>query len=420
MKNTEIIKALKANKNVNDFEIINTEKNSRELFYVLDNLQLNRATKTNKTQVIIYVDVKDKRGSSTVVLNSCDNISSFKKKINDAVVKAKSGLNNFYPLEKKTKNIVFNNDVKGNLNTIALNIGKAVFEANIYDNGWINSTEIFVSRIKKTFVNSNGIKHSSTNLSVEVEVIPTWTNKKEEFELYKWFEQSQPDYSKITREVDEILSLAQARSCAKKIKDVKIPKNIRVLVQNDMLDLLAWNFAADVSYKMKYYNINHYQKGSTISKNKLNITLKGVEEGCVNSCPFDNHGVVLKNREIVKNGKVVDNWGDIKHSYYFKSKASGDYNVLCLNGKQCNYKKEKHLIVTNFSSPQLDENTGYWGGEVRLALYFDGKKYIPVSNFSIAGNIYKDINSLEVSKEEVFMPDYHGPKYLIFKGINIF
>ena len=39
MKKTEIIKTLKANKNINGFELICTNKDSRELFYVLDHLE---------------------------------------------------------------------------------------------------------------------------------------------------------------------------------------------------------------------------------------------------------------------------------------------------------------------------------------------------------------------------------------------
>lgn len=420
MKTQDIIKALKANKNVSDYEIVISNKESRELFYVLKNLEINRATKIETTKINVYVDSKDLRGTSTIALNANDNLASLKKKINSAVIKAKQGLIPYYPLADKTKNTVTKCSVKENLNTIALKVGKAIFEADIYEQGWINSTEVFVSKVKRTFINSKGVKHVADGLHVEVEVIPTWSNSKEEFELYKWFEQSTPDYNKVTQEVDEILTLAQARSCAKKLKDVKIPKNIKVLVSNDMLETLVWSLVTNTSYSYQYYKMNHYKKNDIVSNNNLELILKGVDKNCSNSCPFDDHGVVLKNKTIIKNGKVIDCWGDIKHAYYFKKKASGSYPVIELKGKQYNYKKEKHIIVCNFSSPQLDEDTGYWGGEIRLAMYFDGKKYIPITNFSIAGNIYRDIKKVLVSKEEFALPDYTGPKYLIFEGLNIF
>ena len=90
-----------------------------------------------------------------------------------------------------------------------------------------------------------------------------------------------------------------------------------------------------------------------------------------------------------------------------------------LEGPRSEYKNEKHLIIENFSSPQLEETSGYWGGEVRLARYFDGEKYIPLTGFSISGNIYEDLKTVELSGENAILPNYKGPKYLIFKGIKI-
>ena len=92
---------------------------------------------------------------------------------------------------------------------------------------------------------------------------------------------------------------------------------------------------------------------------------------------------------------------------------------MVLNGERSEYKDDKHIIIESFSAPQMESNTGYWGGEVRLARYYDGEKYIPLTGFSISGNIYEDLKKLELSKENGALPNYSGPKYLIFKGINI-
>ena len=43
MKKNDIIKCLKANKDVTDYELVITDKDSRELFYVLKHLEINRA-----------------------------------------------------------------------------------------------------------------------------------------------------------------------------------------------------------------------------------------------------------------------------------------------------------------------------------------------------------------------------------------
>ena len=420
MKKNEIIACLKANKKIDGYEITITEKDSRELFYVLEHLEINRAVKTNTTAVEVYTIDKKGTGSSLVTVTAADNSKTLAKKINAAISKAKAAKNNYYPLANKTENIVDKNEVKENLNDIASNIAKAVLSADVYEEGWINSTEIFVSKYTKEFINSNGVKHKENSFKIEVECIPTWSNKKEEFELYKFYESNKIDYKQITLEINEILNLAKDRSVAKKIKDVKIPKDVRVLVKNDMLDELVSNLCSDLSYRELFMHQNHYKIGDVISNNKFDLTMKAEINGCANSKKFDNHGVVLSTKKIIDKGVAKNNFGDIQFGHYLGVKdITGVLPVCELKADGVEYKNQKHLIIETFSAPQLEENSGYWGGEVRLARYFDGKKYIPLTDFSISGNIYEDLKNVEFSKEKSTAASYKGPKYFIFKNISI-
>ena len=420
MKRTQILKTLKANKNINSYELICTNKDSRELFYVLDHLEINRAVNTIKQVATIYVNTKNKTGTSTVTITAADDEKSLTKKINEAARKAKAALNEYYPLACKSKNINDVKEIKYDLNDIASNVAKAVFKADTYKNGWLNSTEIFVSNIIKEFDNSNGVHHKENNFEIKVEVIPTWKGEKEEVELYKFYESGKIDYKQITLEIKQLLLNAKLRSEAKTLKDVKIDSDTLVLVQNDMLDTILDNLCANASYQYNFLKMNHYNVKDLVSNNPFTLTLKGKVKGCINSSSFDNNGIVLKSKTIIKDGILKNIFGSIRFGYYLKQKnITGSLPVALLDGKRYNYKKEKHLIIENFSSPQLDESSGYWGGEVRLARYFDGEKYIPLTGFSISGNIYEDIKEVKFSKEDCQMSSYLGPKYFIFKGIQI-
>ena len=420
MKTSEIIACLKANKKVDGYEISIVDKDSRELFYVLNHLEINRAVKTNKTVVEVYCMDKKTTGSSILTVSPSDDKKTLGKKINAAISKAKSSKNNYYPLAKKSKNINYDLKIKQDLNDIASNIGKAVLKANIYKDGWINSTEIFVSKISQQFINSNGIKHHVTSFKIEVECIPTWSNSKEEFELYKFYESNKINYAQITSEIDEVLNLAKDRSNAKKIKDVDLPKDVLVLVKNDMRDDLVSNFAAQLSYRSKFMKDSHYDLKQKVSNNQFDLIMKPEIIGCVGSKKFDQNGVTLQSKKIISKGIAVNNFGDIKYGYYLNEKnITGDLSVCELKAQGIDYSNKKHLIIENFSSPQLEDNSGYWGGEVRLARYFDGNKYIPLTDFSISGNIYEDIMDVEFSKDVITSPYYKGPKYFIFKNISI-
>ena len=421
MKKKDIIACLKANKNISDYEVIISDKDSRELFYVLDHLEINRAVKVETVSIRIYVSNKKTTGSSTVTVTAADDRKSLSQKLSKAVGRAKAARNAYYPLCEKTTNIKETKSAAKDLNKIATNVAEAVLKADTYKDGWINSTEIFVSQFREEFINSRGVDHVSDRFKVEIECIPTWSNGKDEYELYKFYESNVVDYKQITKEIKEILDLAKDRSVAKTIKQVKIPQNIKVLVKNDMLETIVDNLANDLSYSNVYMKQNHYQKKDIVSDNKFELTMKGSVKGCCASRKYDGHGVILRSRNLIRDGVVKNNYGDLQFGYYLNEKnISGKLPVAQIKAKGTStYKKEKHLIIENFSSPQLEENSGYWGGEVRLARYFDGEKYIPLTGFSIAGSIYEDLKNVEFSKEETITSKYAGPKYMIFSGLKI-
>ena len=420
MKKNEIISCIKANKQITDYELTIQKKNGRELFYVLDHLEINRAVKTSTVKIEVYVSDRKTTGSSTVTVTAADDAKSLASKLNKAVLKAKQARNAYYPLPEKTENIKEKKSTKRDLNEIAGKVAKAIFKADVYKNGWINSTEIFVSEFSDEFISSKGISHSSESFKIEVECIPTWSNKKEEFELYKFYESSKPDYKQITFEIDEILKLAKDRSNALTPKDISLPEDLKVLVKNDMLQVIVRTLSQDLTYRNVFMHQNHYSKKDEISKNPFDLIMKPVIPGCTASRKYDPNGIVLKPRKIISKGKASTYFGGQRFGSYLKeNKITGSLPVCEVKAEGIPYKKEKHLIIETFSSPQMEEDSGYWGGEVRLARYFDGKKYIPLTGFSIAGNIYEDMKEIEFSKESAILRNYKGPKYFIFKNIKI-
>ena len=423
MKLKDINKILKANKKISDYEIISSKKESSELFFVLKKLEINRATSTESISINVYVDSKDLRGSSTVLVTSADDERSFNKKVNDAIKKAKSALNKYYPLSCNQKKIDNKLSKTEDLNQLAKKVADAILKADHYKKGWINSTEVFVSRTTLEFINSNGVKQKEERLNIEFEIIPTWSNEKEEFELYKYYKSNKLDSKAITAEVEEILNLAKARSNAVKLNKVKIKKGTPVLIQGEMANLIVDTIEENATYMSKFMHQNHYELKDAVSNNKFDLTLKSNIKGCFNSRSFDGNGVTLSSKKLIKEGKLVNNYGDIRFGYYLlndASKVSGNYSVCQIsNYDTFAYKRKPHIIIDHFSSPQMEADSGYFGGEVRLARYVDGKKYIPLTSFTLSGNIYDALKDVKFSKEEVTTNSYKGPKYFIFDTLKL-
>ena len=114
-------------------------------------------------------------------------------------------------------------------------------------------------------------------------------------------------------------------------------------------------------------------------------------------------------------------------SYLKEEKITGAYPVLVMDEYEAVSPEEfnqPHITILHFSAPQLDESSGYFGGEVRLALYENGDEVIPLSGFSISGNIYEAIKTVRFSPEEEVVSgerglSLKGPKYAVFSDIRI-
>ncbi|HPO26262.1 MAG TPA: hypothetical protein PK315_02200, partial [Petrotogaceae bacterium] len=77
------------------------------------------------------------------------------------------------------------------------------------------------------------------------------------------------------------------------------------------------------------------------------------------------------------------------------------------------------LEIHAFSDFQLDEVTGDFGGEIRLAyLHEDGGMKV-LTGGSISGNINFEECSVILSEETVQINNYFGPKYIKLTNVSV-
>ncbi|MCL2521514.1 MAG: metallopeptidase TldD-related protein [Erysipelotrichales bacterium] len=418
---------LKANKDVNAYRITEKHNESVELFYVLKKLETNRATDYTEYSVTVYRDFNNFRGSATFSVAISATDQEIKKKIEEAVYAASFVENPFFELPKKES---FSYDYRSNLTDKPLvsfinQVADAVFKADIHQDGWINSTEIFLHRIQSTIVNSNGIEASYENHKVMIEVIPTWKNDNEEVELYKAIEMSELNLDKITSDVKDILLLAKERSLA-----VAIPANLKcnIILQEEEVESIFQGFAQDLHYSSAYRKMSLSEVGKSVQTDevvgdKIDVSLTPYLAGSTYSKPVDDDGVVLKEIKIIENGIAKNLYGNNQTGFYLgiKNPTGNIPNVIAKAGTKSfsEMQKEPHIYCVSFSGMQFDLYSGFFGGEVRLGFYFDGKKTVPVTGFSISGDIHEAKKNLVFSKEETVRNGYKGPKYLEIKDMQI-
>ena len=417
----KLIKVLK-NSAVNDYRILETNSESSELFYVGKKLETNRGTNLRNVEVTIYINEGDKRGSATFVYSSFLSEEELAKLIDEKIYAAKFALNQFYEIpnkneEKPGKNP--SNFENRPLSDVALDIAEAVFKADHYDAGFLSATEIFVTKKNRHLINSRGVDVSDVTYEGYVELIPAWEKDGEETETYNILTFSNLDKEQITKDVEELLLLTKARMDA-----VPLTKKdpINIIIEDEGVPRTISFFVGDLSYQSEFLHMSRSKVGESIGAN-LTIDLLPSFVGASGSRGFDNDGIVLKPVNLVKDGVAQTRHGSNQFGYYLGEKhPTGTLPIIkvaCGDKTLEDNKKEPYLRCVKFSSFQLEDNSGYFGGEVRLGFYFDGEKEIPVTGFSIAGSLLELKGNIICSKENIVTSRYVGPKYLFIKGMQI-
>jgi predicted Zn-dependent protease len=424
-----IIELLNENKKVSAWKLTEVETESCELFYVLKKLETNRATNNKDINLTIYVDKEGTRGSADIVIYSYMEEDEIRKAIEEGVYSASFAQNKFYeipgPTDETIVSKVSNLSEKPFVNVIE-DIVSAVFKADTHKEGWLNSTEFFLYKKNIHIRNSKGVDISYVRYYGNIEVIPTWKSEHEEVELYKMIEFGNLDLDYITKEVNDILLLAKLRSEA-----VTLPKGVKanILLSDEEAKEIVDYFVSDLSYMSEYTHmsiskIGESVQGEEIKGDLLNVKLVPSLVNSVRNAPVDRDGVVLKEIDVIKDGVALTRHGDYRFGYYLgEEHPTGSYSnmkVKCGTTSEEEMKKKPYIECLKFSGMQMDSFSGFFGGEVRLGIYFDGEKTYPVTGFSISGNIKEKRAELTLSKESISTSSgYEGPKYILVPGMDI-
>ena len=405
--------------NLFGWKITEIKKKSTELYYILDKLETNRSTDQLLYSITVYVLENNKVGASTFDVYPYMDNKVIKRKIEDNKLNALNALNDYYELPKYEH--LHKRELTTNLSDKPLKVLEKVKDAifSVKTDAYLSATEFFLTEIEERLINSNGVDVKSKSYKLNIELIPTY----KDVEIYKMLELENVNITSIKKEVKELLNLAIERYNAKELEE---KDNINIILENDEVAQLLSFFTDDLTYGAKYQHININEindsvQGSCIG-DKLNIKMVPYQEGCISSRDFDSDGVVLKEISLIEDGIAKNMYGSYRFGYYLKEKPTGILPVMVVGeGSKLfkDFKKKKYIRCSRFSNMQLDSNTGFFGGEVRLGFYFDGKKEIPVTGFSISGNINELKKELYLSKELVTLPNYYGPKYILIKGMKI-
>ena len=424
---------LKENSELSAYSFVLNKITSKEAFFVKDKLDMNRAKDVLQTNVTVYKDFeasgKKYRGSAMFKVSPQDSDDVIRGKIKDAIFAAGFVKNEWYPLPTPSSKKVSNATSTTLSSPFAslLKMQQAIYsEQNICNaspTAQVNSSEFFSTNSLIHIVNSEGVDVSFSLQKNEVEVI-TDAKGDEDVEIYGYEVQGEVSQDALKKNLQEQLMHTSWRAIAKKASHIP---SINVVLTGDSVAKFFQFYKNQTSSLTVYSGQSRAKIGENfqgeVKGDKISITLDPFMKGSPHSAPYDTSGLVLEKVTIFENGVVKTYHGSQRYAHYLNIQPTGSIENMDVSAGSLSYEKDMkdkpYVEILMFSDFFMDQTTGNFGGEFRLAKWFDGKNTHIITSGSIQGNMFSVQGNMFFSKEIMQKSEYKGPKAVLLPNMEI-
>lgn len=414
----KLVKILNEMEEVSDYRIIEKSEKSHQAFYVLGKLETKRIVDTTEYHVTIYKTYDIYSGSSSFVISHQLSKKEIIQKVEEALFAASLVKNKAYHLVSGEKKKRFSDKPFQETPEECITKIAHIFHHASTEHAKFNALEIFINQERTHLVTSQKVDLVKTNYHLEVEAIPSYDGENK-VELYKFYRYITLDDEQIRQDAQDAIQDVTVRYFAKKIE--AIPQTDIILKGNDVSEFF-YNAIADYSYSSVYNGNTDKRIGDKIQDENATTKLNIYFNKSTKANAFDMDGVYIAKHQIVENGTLVNFYGSNQMAQYLDMTPSGVADELEVqSGKQeyATLAQGRYLEIIALSGIQIDVYNDYIGGEIRLAVYHHDHAVIPISGMSFSGSFKECLNHLELSKEQIKISGYKGPKYIKLKQLTV-
>ena len=416
--------------NIEEYFINITSYKSAQMFFIKKSLDTKRAENTISYNVNVFRtfekgDKKMKGNSSVYIYNGMTDDEV------DAAIKraylAASFVNNpTYELmeSKENKFVTMESDLNNySLEDCCEKVSEALFAEDNRSDVFINSAEVFAYENKVQLISSTGIDSGYVKRYISGEFVAQ-CKEPQDVETYKDFRYYTLDTEALKDKVRKTLDYTLERA-----KATEAPKagKYRVIISDSYVGEVLGYYPgrAHVGYIFaKYSTYEIGQNVQSLDAEGETAEIKGdkVSMKLLPDEPLSGEGIWYKEREFMDEGVLKTYHGGVRFSRYLGVEPIGDYYRYKVDPGSMSVedmKKKPYLWVVNFSDFQMDDFTGHFGGEIRLAFLFDGEKVTPVTGGSINGSILESQTNMYLSKETQREADFEGPYAMMFEDVPV-
>ena len=415
-----ILSALKKS-GVELYQITETKEESAELFFIRKALDMQRRKDVRQAQVVVYREFTEgdnhMLGSATVQVQDSFTEEQMEQMFRDALYAAGFVKNKYYELYAGgQESPVSDNLPDTSLMEMAQLFAQALYAEDTKKDVFLNSAEIFATKTTCHILNSRGVDVSYQKSRVSGEFVVQCIHG-QDVETYQNFAYNTMNTEALRRKVKNTLEMTRARAEA-----VSAPPagEYRVIISGPYVkQIFSYYVDRSESYmiypKYSTFQIGCEVQGENVEKDRINLTLKATE-------PYSMEGIPMKDRELIREGKLLLIHGVNRYAFYLGLEPTGEYRSCKVEAGKVSVeemKKAPYLEIVNFSDFQMDSFTGHFGGEIRLAFWYDGVKKVPVTGGSINGSILDAQKNLLFSRETQVEEDFEGPVSVCLEGIKV-
>ncbi len=428
-----IRKALAGNAQVSDYRITETVKHGLERYVSAGKADMSRSVETTQYSLVVYVDStgadgEKSRGAYSCVLHPGSLDTEIDAVVSRAVRAAAGMRNPWYPLpEPGIQTKVF---PESGFAAVPLAESMALLSGAIQGiagkgSASLNSSELYLSRNDKHLVNARGIDVRWTGFTGYIEYIVSAAAKgREDVELYGDLEFSEPDLQRVLTEVEHSLKLASDRLVA---KPMPVVSGLPLILKDELAaEIYGYWFAsskAQAAYeKTAAFKLDETLADGSGSGDRLALTAVPYLKGNPRSAPYDADGMALSPVACVEGGKLSRLIGPLKYTRYMGLADTGDLPLFELEpGKAgvAELEAGPHIEAVSFSDFFVDENTGDFGGELRLGYLVQGGRRIPVKGGSITGSMVENRGLVRLSRERCLTRTCLAPLAALIPGVSV-
>lgn len=419
----DIIKEALAAEGIALWRINVSLKEGAELYFVKNKLDLSRQTSLRTYSVTVFrafeKNGKEMLGMSTATISPSASPDSVRASLADAYFGASFVANPTFSMPEAVvaPTVELPASLRAlSLSEVATQMAAALYRADTDADALINSSELFVSRATERVLSSYGTDVAYETFSVDGEFV-VQCKEPQDVEMYHSFRYDKPDGDALCQKAKDALRYVKDRA---KAGQRLAGGEYTVLLSHDHVkDLFAY-FVDRADASMIYSGYSTYQVGESVqSENRsgeaISVTLRARH-------PYSDTGVPMIDRPLFRDGKLCCIAGSDRFCSYLGVPMTGYYTSFVAEGGTRSFadlQKEPHLYVVSFSDFQVDELSGHFGGEIRLAYYYDGQTTRIVTGGSINGSIADCKDSLIFSLEQYDSLPYRGPLAVRIPAVKV-